>query len=93
MESLGNGLNIQRDDAFTYLTTSMGLRLKWDDGANIFVTVEKELVGRAVGLCGVFDFNPKSTQQPENLIAVNGFETTSPPTTRPRRKRTTTSSS
>ena len=56
----GNGLNIQRDEAFTYLTTSLGLRLKWDTGANVHVTLDRELSGNAIGLCGVFDFNPKS---------------------------------
>jgi hypothetical protein len=45
-----NGLNIQRRDDYVFLETSLGLKVKWNTGADVFVTVEQSQLNNIMGL-------------------------------------------
>ncbi len=54
-----NGVSIQRDGDYTYLSTSMGLRVKWDGASSVYVTVDREQHYNLVsGLCGFYNGEP-----------------------------------
>lgn len=58
-------MNIQRDGDFTLLTTSLGIRLKWDDGLSVFITVERQdHKGSTFGLCGIYNEKPEDDFTP-----------------------------
>lgn len=49
-------MSIQHDREWTFVTTAMGLRVKWNEEDALFVTLDRaEHSGQASGLCGVYN--------------------------------------
>lgn len=44
----------RRSEDFTYLRYSDGVRCKWDNGMNIYITVEETYMKQLSGLCGTY---------------------------------------
>jgi hypothetical protein len=55
-----NGVTIERHGNFTYLTYSDGVRVKWDEGTVVDLTLDESFKGRVNGLCGDYDGDSKS---------------------------------
>ncbi|XP_066440797.1 SCO-spondin-like [Eleutherodactylus coqui] len=54
---LHNGISILWLGDFIFIESGLGVRLKFDGGNNIYVTVNSELRGRTSGLCGIYNDN------------------------------------
>ncbi|KAM4026917.1 LOW QUALITY PROTEIN: SCO-spondin-like [Anomaloglossus baeobatrachus] len=54
---LQNGISILWLGDFVFIESGLGVRVKFDGGHNIYVTVNSELRGRTSGLCGTFNEN------------------------------------
>jgi len=54
---VGTGINVERRDNYTYLEYSDGLRIKWDTGMVVYITVDGSYVNKTNGLCGSFNLN------------------------------------
>lgn len=50
-----SGVTIERHGNYTYLTYSDGVRVKWDEGTVVDLTVDDSFKGRVSGLCGDYD--------------------------------------
>ena len=44
----------RRTEDYTYLRYSDGVRLKWDQGMTVYVTVEQTYMKQVTGLCGTY---------------------------------------
>ncbi|XP_075117575.1 SCO-spondin-like [Leptodactylus fuscus] len=54
---LQNGISILWLGDFIFIESGLGVRVKFDGGHNIYVTVNSELQGRTSGLCGTYNGN------------------------------------
>ena len=52
------GLEIQRRDSFIFLETSLGLKVKWNEDMDLFVTVDEGQQNNVGGLCGNYNGDP-----------------------------------
>lgn len=50
-----SGVTIEVRGNYTYLTYSDGVRVKWDEGTVVDVTVDASFKGKVNGLCGNYD--------------------------------------
>ncbi|XP_075444784.1 SCO-spondin-like [Ascaphus truei] len=56
---LQNGINILWLGDFMFIESGLGVRVKFDGGNNVYVTVTSDLQGRTKGLCGVYNEDPE----------------------------------
>ncbi|XP_069815842.1 SCO-spondin-like [Dendropsophus ebraccatus] len=54
---LQNGISILWLGDFVFVESGLGVRVKFDGGNNIYVTVNSDLQGRTSGLCGTYNEN------------------------------------
>lgn len=65
-------ITIERRGEYIYLRYSDGVRIKWDNGMGVFITVEDSFMNKVSGLCGDYNLN-KTTEyfMPDGLLARN----------------------
>jgi len=67
-----SGLEVQRDQEYTYVSTSIGVKVKWSTGTDVFVTVERAThLNNVMGLCGNYNNNPADDFTPFGETPTN----------------------
>lgn len=65
------GINIERRDNYTYLKYSDGVKMKWDDGMVVYLTLDKSYMGKTSGICGNFNQETSSLNKMTNIFLKN----------------------